>query len=168
DKYPGDVTTEGSKARAQLDALLQEHAYLLSMTTGATSSGATAEAGAATSSLQASAQDLSHAIASIFGSHAGTQAAQLWSDEDKSFIAYSSAADDASRSSALNALNHTSTPALAPPRRGRSRAAGRCGPRVCRPSGAAARARTPPARAPPLDRRSGTRPRASGPGRARR
>jgi len=113
DKYPGDVTTEGSKARAQLDALLQEHAYLLSMTTDATSSGATADAGAATSALQASAQDLSHAIASIFGSHAGTQAAQLWSDEDKSFVAYSSAADDASRSSALNALNHTSTPALA-------------------------------------------------------
>ncbi len=112
DKYPGDATAQGSKTRAQLDALLQEHAYLLSMTTDAASSGATAEAGAATSSLQANAQELSHAIASIFGSQAGTRAAQLWSDEDKSFVAYASAADDTTKSTALNALNQTSTPAL--------------------------------------------------------
>ena len=112
DKYPGDATARGSKARAQLDALLQEHAYLLSMATNAAASGATAEAGAATSSLQASAQDLSHAITSIFGSRAGTQAAQIWSDEDTSFIAYASAGDDATKSAALNALNQTSTPAL--------------------------------------------------------
>jgi hypothetical protein len=112
DKYPGDATAQGSKTRAQLDALLQEHAYLLSMTSDAAASGATAEAAAATSSLQANAQDLSHAISSTFGSQAGTQAAQVWSEEDKSFIAYASAADDAARSAALNALNQTSTPAL--------------------------------------------------------
>jgi len=112
DKYPGDATAQGSKTRAQLDSLLQEHAYLLSMTTDAASSGATAEAGAATSSLQANAQDLSHAIGSIFGSQAGTRAAQLWSDEDKSFVAYASAADDTTKTTALNALNQTSTPAL--------------------------------------------------------
>ncbi len=113
DKYPGDATAEGATTRAQLDSLMQEHAYLLSMTTDAGSSRATAEAAAATSSLQANAQDLSHTIASIFGSHSGTQAAQLWSDEDKSFVAYASAGDDATKAAALNALNQTSTPALA-------------------------------------------------------
>jgi len=112
DKYPGDAAAEGAKTRAQLDSLLQEHAYLLSMTTDAGSSGATAEAVAAASSLQANAQDLSHTIAAIFGSQSGTQAAQLWSDEDKSFVAYASAGDDATKSAALNALNQTSTPAL--------------------------------------------------------
>jgi hypothetical protein len=112
DKYPGDAAAKGAKTRAQLDSLLQEHAYLLSMTTDAGSSGATAEAAAATSSLQANAQDLSHTIASIFGSQSGTQAAQLWSDEDKSFVAYAAAGNDATKSAALNALNQTSTPAL--------------------------------------------------------
>lgn len=113
DKYPGDATAQGSKTRAQLDTLLQEHAYLLSMTTDAAASGATADAAAAASSLQASAQDLSQAIASSFGSQAGTQAAQVWSDEDKSFVAYAAAADDATKSAALAALKQTSTPALA-------------------------------------------------------
>jgi hypothetical protein len=112
DKYPGDAAAEGAKTRAQLDSLLQEHAYLLSMTTDAGSTGATAETAAAKSSLQANAQDLSHTIASIFGSQSGTEAAQLWSDEDKSFVAYASAGDDATKSAALNALNQTSTPAL--------------------------------------------------------
>jgi len=112
DKYPGDATADGAKARAQLDSLLQEHAYLLSMATDSAASGATADAGVATSALQANAQDLSHAMASVFGSQAGTQAAQLWSDEDKSFLAYASAGDDATKSTALNALNQTSTPAL--------------------------------------------------------
>ena len=112
DKYPGDATSVGANARAQLDALLQEHAYLLSMTTDAASSGATPEGGAAATSLEASTQDLSRAIASIFGAQAGAQAAQLWNDEDKSFIAYASAADDPAKTAALNSLNQTSTPAL--------------------------------------------------------
>ncbi|HEV2218413.1 MAG TPA: hypothetical protein VGV88_12675 [Candidatus Dormibacteraeota bacterium] len=110
DKYPGDVMAQGAKTRAQLDASLQEHAYLLSMATDAASSGATAEAGAATSSLQANDQELSNAIASAFSSQAGARAAQLWGDEDKTFMAYASAADDAAKSAALNALDETSTP----------------------------------------------------------
>jgi hypothetical protein len=112
DRYPGDAAAEGAKTRAQLDSQLQEHAYLLSMTTDAGSSGATAEAGAATSALQANAQDVSRTIGSVFGAKAGTQAAQVWSDEDKSFVAYASAADDAAKSGALNSLNQTSTPEL--------------------------------------------------------
>jgi hypothetical protein len=112
DRYPGDAAAGGAKTRAQLDSLLQEHAYMLSMTTDAGSTGATAEAAAATSSLQANTQDLSRTIASIFGSQAGTQAAQLWSDEDRSFVAYASAGDDVTKSAALIALNQTSTPAL--------------------------------------------------------
>src|SRR5258708_31504953 len=105
DKYPGDATAEGAKARVQLDSLLQERAYLLSMTTDAGSSGATAEAAAATGALQANVQDLSHTIASIFGAKSGTQAAQLWSDEDRSFVMYASAGDVATKSAGLNALN---------------------------------------------------------------
>jgi hypothetical protein len=112
DRYPGDAAAEGATARVQLDSLMQEHAYLLSMTTDAGSSGATAEAASAASSLQANSQDLAHTIASIFGPQAGTQAAQLWSDEDRSFVAYASAGDDATKSAALNTLNQTSTPAL--------------------------------------------------------
>ena len=112
DRYPGDAAADGAKTRAQLDSLLQEHAYLLSVTTDAGSTGATAEAAAATSTLQANAQDLSRTIASIFGSQAGTQAAQLWSDEDRSFVAYASAGDDATKAAALTALNQTSAPEL--------------------------------------------------------
>src|SRR5260370_23279925 len=110
DKYPGDATARGATARAQLDSLMQEHAYLLSMTTDGGSSGATAEAAAATSSLQANAQDLSHTIASIFGSKSGTHAAQLWSYEDTSFVAYASAGTDPTKSAALNPLNQTASP----------------------------------------------------------
>lgn len=112
DKYPGDAAAQGAKTRSQLDSQLQEHAYLLSMATDSAASGTTAEAGAATGALQANTQDLSHSIASIFGSLAGAQAAQLWGDEDRSFVAYASAADDAAKLTALNALNQTSTPAL--------------------------------------------------------
>ena len=112
DKYPGDVVAQGAKTRAQLDAVLQEHAYLLSMTTDAAANGVAVEAGAALTSLQANDQDLSHVIASGFSSQAGVQAAQLWGDEDRSFMAYASAADDAAKSAALNALDQTSTPAF--------------------------------------------------------
>ena len=112
DKYPGDVSGSGAKMRAQLDSLLQEHAYLLSMATDAAATGATAATGAAVIALHASTQDLSHLIAEIFGASAGAQAGPLWNDEDTSFVAYAKAADDASKATALHALNQTSTPAL--------------------------------------------------------
>src|SRR5260370_5172391 len=83
DKYPGDATTQGATTRAQLDSLMQEHAYLLTMTPDAGSSGATAEAAAAASPLHANAQDPSHTIASIFRSQAGTEPAPLCGDQDR-------------------------------------------------------------------------------------
>lgn len=113
DKYPGDPTGPGAKVRAQLDSTMQEHAYLLSMATEAAAGGATAEAGAASSALQANLQDLSHVVAAVFGSAAGTQAGQLWGAEDRSFMAYASAGDDTTKTTALNALNQDSTPAIA-------------------------------------------------------
>jgi hypothetical protein len=113
DKYPGDATGPGAKLRAQLDATLQEHAYLVSMATDAEASGATTDAGAAESGLQANTAELSRVVGSIFGTPAGTQAGQLWGGEDASFVAYASASDDASRTAALNMLNQTSTPGLA-------------------------------------------------------
>jgi hypothetical protein len=113
DKYPGDPSAGGAKVRAQLDSTMQEHAFLLSMATDAAAAGLTNELGPAAAALMANAQDMSQAVASVFGSSAGARAGQLWSDEDKSFIAYASAGDDAARTAALSALNQTSTPAIA-------------------------------------------------------
>lgn len=112
DKYPGDATGVGAKARADLDARFQEQAYLLSMATDSAATGATQDATAAQSALQANVVDLSHAIGPLFGDQAATQASKLWGDEDTSFLAYASAADDASKAAALNNLNQVSTPGI--------------------------------------------------------
>jgi hypothetical protein len=113
DKYPGDATGAGAKLRSQLDAALQEHAFLLSMATDAAATGATADSSAAMSALEASTREFAHDIGSGFGANAESQAAKLWGDEDASFLAYASATDDASKAAALNSLNQTSTPGLA-------------------------------------------------------
>ncbi len=112
DKYPGDAAGSGARLRAQLDAAMQEHAYLLSMATDAAATGATTDAGSAAGVLQANLDDMSRAIAAVFGSQAGSQAVQLWGDEDRSFMAYAAAGDDSARTTALSRLNQSSTPAL--------------------------------------------------------
>jgi len=112
DKYPGDATASGAKGRAQLDSLLQENAYLLSMTTDAAVTGATRDEGAAKSALQACVEDMSRVIGSLLGSQAGTKSTQAWGDEDNAFVAYASAADDAARARDLDGVNEGASSGL--------------------------------------------------------
>jgi len=107
DKYPGDVTGEGSKLRAQTDALLQEHSLLVTMVTN------TAGTKDANASLQANTDALARVIGSAFGADAASRASKAWSDDNQGSIAYATAPDDQTRQSALDNLNKTVTPELA-------------------------------------------------------
>ncbi|HET7465027.1 MAG TPA: hypothetical protein VFL29_00025 [Candidatus Dormibacteraeota bacterium] len=113
DKYPGEAADSASRVRTQLDALLQEHAYLTSMATdAAANAGPSAEFPAAASYLDESTPDLSSVIGTVFGVDVGNRALTIWLDQNRSFVAYASASDDASRRDALDGLNQRSTPAL--------------------------------------------------------
>lgn len=107
DKYPGDVTAAGAKLRAQMDALLQEHGLLFTMTTSPLDANG---ANSANESLQANRDALAKIIGSTFGANAADDASKTWSDEDGGLAGYAFAADDQTRQSALDNLNKNVTP----------------------------------------------------------
>lgn len=110
DKYPGDVAGGASRLRAQLDAMLQEQAMLLTM---ATSPLGEDGANGANESLQANRDALAKIFGSTFGASTADQASKTWADEDGGLAGYAFAADDQTKQNAQDNLNKTVTPELA-------------------------------------------------------
>jgi hypothetical protein len=93
DKFPGDPTDGAIDTRASLNNLLQEHAYLATMTTDAVVAGRTAEQNAAAASLSANAADLGKLFTQLLGGTAGTQVTELWGARSADLITYATSAD---------------------------------------------------------------------------
>ena len=90
DKFPGDSAIQAVTLRVSLNLLLQEHAYLASMTTDATIAGRGADAAAAAAELQTNAISLSAVFTDLFGASAGKQLGLLWSARDAALLDYAS------------------------------------------------------------------------------
>jgi hypothetical protein len=112
DRFPGDLKSKAVDFRASLDSLFQEHAYLTTLASDAFYEGAAAAKDASIGALAASTGSMSHLFSTTFGATAGSQADQLWSREDASFVAYAKARDQTSQLAASDALHNDSAPQL--------------------------------------------------------
>jgi len=104
DKFPGDPTGKAVDFRVSLDTLLQEHAYLATMTTSAATAGRSTEQAAALTAIAANANSLGTLFSSVFGAAAGTRSDQVWGAHDAELVVYAGNADAATRQSALDGL----------------------------------------------------------------
>jgi hypothetical protein len=104
DKFPGDPSNSAANARASLDSLLQEHAYLASMITDAGLGGREPERAAGVVVLAANADALGTLFSGLYGAPAGTRFDQVWAARDAALIAYGGSGDAGTRQTALTNL----------------------------------------------------------------
>jgi hypothetical protein len=107
DKFPGDSAKKAVDFRASLDTLLEEHAYLATMTTSAIAAGRNTEQAAALSVLAANADALGTLLSQVLGTVMGTRFDQVWGARDAELVVYAGGADAASRQEALNSLRNS-------------------------------------------------------------
>ncbi|SDO50802.1 copper amine oxidase [Halobacillus aidingensis] len=102
------VSTPAADLRATLDQSLSEHAYLAVVTMQKGIEGAE-DFDAAAAALEGNTQDLTAAIASVYGDEAGQQFESMWSEHIGYFVDYVKATaeeDEAGREEALNNLDN--------------------------------------------------------------
>jgi hypothetical protein len=104
DKFPGNPAGKAVDFRVSLDTLLQEHAYLATMTTSAATAGRSTEQAAALTALAANADSLGTLFSSVFGATIGTRFDQVWGARDAELVVYAGNGDAATRQSALDSL----------------------------------------------------------------
>jgi len=104
DKFPGDPADKAVDFRVSLDTLLQEHAYLATMTTSAATGGRSTEQAAALTAMAANADSLGTLFSSVFGATTATRFDQVWGARDAELVVYAGNGDDATRQTALNSL----------------------------------------------------------------
>jgi hypothetical protein len=104
DKFPGDPAAKAVDFRVSLDTLLQEHAYLATMTTSAATAGRNTEQAAALTAMATNATSLGTSFSSVFGAAAGTRSDQVWGAHDADLVVYAGSADAATKQSALDSL----------------------------------------------------------------
>ena len=105
DKFPGDPASKAVDFRASLDNLLQEHAYLATMTTSATAAGRSSEQAAALNALAANANLLGSVFSNVFGAAIGTRFDQVWGARNAELVVYAGNADAATRQGALDSVS---------------------------------------------------------------
>jgi hypothetical protein len=104
DKFPGDPAGKAVDFRVSLDTMLEEHAYLATMTTSAATAGRSTEQAAALTAMAANADSLGTLFSSVFGAAAGARSAQVWGAHDAELVVYAGNADAATRQSGLDGL----------------------------------------------------------------
>jgi hypothetical protein len=104
DKFPGDPTGKAVDFRVSLDTLLQEHAYLVTMTTSAATGGRSTEQAAALTALAENSVSLGTLFNSVFGSPTGVRFDQAWDAGDAELVVYAASGDAATRQSAVAGL----------------------------------------------------------------
>ena len=109
DKFPGDPALPAVDRRVSLNALLEEHAYLATMTTDAIVRGDSAEKAAATVALAANAGSLGTAFSQQLGTAAGIEFDNLWATRLAALFGYAQSGDVAS----TKTLTETFAPAFA-------------------------------------------------------
>ena len=88
DKFPGDAFSSDADVRVSLNNLLQEHSYLLTMTTAATIAGRTAETSAASAALHLNADKLATVFATVMGGATTAGFSDLWTARTTAFLGY--------------------------------------------------------------------------------
>jgi hypothetical protein len=104
DKFPGDPAAKAVDFRVSLDTLLQEHAYLATMTTSAATAGRNTEQAAALTAMAANASSLGALFSSVFGAAGGARSDQVWGAHDAELVVYAGSADASTRQSAFVSL----------------------------------------------------------------
>lgn len=109
DKFPGDPTLSAVDRRVLVNTLLEEHAYLVTMTTGAIVRGDGAEKAAGSVALAANAASLGAAFGQSLGDAAATEFGRLWTTRMAALFGYAQGGDAVS----AQALVQTFAPAWA-------------------------------------------------------
>ena len=104
DKFPGNPAGKAANLRVSLNNLLQENAYLATMTTSAAIGGRTADQAAAAAALAGNANDLGSVFGSLFGTSMGTRFDQVWAAKSTATVGYAKASTAAARQGALLTL----------------------------------------------------------------
>lgn len=109
DKFPGDPTVPAADRRVSLNLLLQEHAFLATMATGAVAAGRDAEKTAAAAALGVDAVVLSRSLGDLFGASTGAQFDKVWADRDAALLTYASKGDAGSKQALTATIKPFST-----------------------------------------------------------
>ena len=112
DAFPGGASDATASFRVELDTLVQEYAYLLTMATRAVLSGGASGRTAVKVVLGSAALAIAQRIGASLGPTAGAEAQPIWAGLSVSLLAYAIAPDDSARQAAVNALSYTSAPQL--------------------------------------------------------
>ena len=107
DKIGGDPASKAAGLVTTLNGALREHVFLAGAATEAALGGRTAEYNAAAAALDANTDDLTTAIASVYGPEAGTTFASLWKRHIGLLVDYTNAVaakDQAKADGAMDSL----------------------------------------------------------------
>jgi len=96
DRFPGDPSLLGVDLRVSFNLLLQEHAYLASMTTDSVVGKRAAEENAARSALATNAALLSAAFGRLYDTGASAELDRIWAARDRMLVDYASGTDPSS------------------------------------------------------------------------
>jgi hypothetical protein len=97
DKFPGDASIHAVDQRVTLNMLMQESAYLETMSSDAIMRGSNPERSASANALAANADSLGTAFSDLFGNAAGTRFDQILAARDAALAGYAASADAASK-----------------------------------------------------------------------
>jgi hypothetical protein len=97
DKFPGDASMHVVDQRVSLNMLMQESAYLTTMSSDAIVNGRDPDKSAASTALAANADSLGTAFSDLFGNVSGTRFDQVWAARDAALAGYAANADAASK-----------------------------------------------------------------------
>ncbi len=104
DKFPGNASSPAVDLRVTVNTLLQEHAYLATMTTSAATGGRSSEQVAASRALAANAGALGKLFRGLFGASIETRFDQILASKNMAIIGYASASRATARQSAFGQL----------------------------------------------------------------
>ena len=110
DKFPGNPSNKAVDMRVSLNNLLQEHAYLATMTTSATIASRASEQVAAAGALADNTNALNTLLSDLFGATAAIQFNQIWSAKAAAMIGYASASTSAARQRTKGQLTEVFVP----------------------------------------------------------
>lgn len=97
DRFPGDPTVPAVDRRVLLNTLLQQHAYVATMTTDAVAGSRDADKTAAVAALSINQAALSRSIGDQYGRAASADFDKAWSARDAALVAYAQKGDSDSK-----------------------------------------------------------------------
>ena len=104
DKFPGNPSSPAVDLRVTMNTLLQEHAYLATMATSATTGGRSSEQGAAARALTANSGAVGKLLRGLFGASIETRFDQILAAKNTAMIGYASASRATAKQSAFGQL----------------------------------------------------------------